>query len=167
MQRRLIVMRHAKSDWSSGASSDHARPLNARGRHDAPRVARRLAALGWVPDRTLSSTAERTRETWALMAPELGRFVDVAFLDALYLAGTDALRAALDEVPDELETVLALGHNPGWEEAAAWLTGQHVGLTTANALLLAGEGDSWAEAVGAPGTWRLVEHVRPRDLDDA
>lgn len=165
MQRRLIVMRHAKSDWSSGASSDHARPLNARGRHDAPRVARRLLELDWVPDRALSSTAERTRETWALMASELGRFVDVVFLDPLYLAGADALRAALDEVPDELGTVLALGHNPGWEEAGAWFTGQHVGLTTANALLLEGEGDSWAEAAGAPGNWRLVEHVRPRDLE--
>ena len=67
MRRRIIVMRHAKSSWKSGARDDHARPLNKRGRRDAPRIAARLAELGWVPERVISSDSERTRQTWARM----------------------------------------------------------------------------------------------------
>ncbi len=69
MQRRIIVMRHAKSSWKSDAPDDHSRPLNRRGRRDAPRVAQELARRGWVPERVFSSDARRTRQTWEIMAP--------------------------------------------------------------------------------------------------
>ncbi len=65
MTRRLIVMRHAKSSWKHAGLTDHQRPLNKRGRKDAPRVARALIERGWTPRRVLSSDAARTRETWA------------------------------------------------------------------------------------------------------
>jgi hypothetical protein len=67
MQRRLMIMRHAKSAWSSDVASDHERPLNKRGRRDAPRVGKRLAKLGWVPEFVVSSDSRRTRETWERM----------------------------------------------------------------------------------------------------
>ena len=67
MAKRLLVTRHAKSSWKSGEDSDHARPLNKRGRRDAPRVAAHLVGLGWVPEQVLSSDSQRTRETLGLM----------------------------------------------------------------------------------------------------
>ena len=64
MERRLIVMRHAKSSWKSDAETDHLRPLNKRGRDSAPLVAARLVELGWIPEAVYSSDSLRTRETW-------------------------------------------------------------------------------------------------------
>ena len=62
MQRRLMLMRHAKSSWKSQVPTDHERPLNERGRRDAARVGKRLAKLGWLPDVVVGSDSRRTEE---------------------------------------------------------------------------------------------------------
>jgi phosphohistidine phosphatase SixA len=160
---RLIVMRHAKSSWKSGVSEDHQRPLNKRGRRDAPRVAQELAELGWSPQVVLSSDSQRTRETWDLMSPSLAPRT-VSFLPQLYLAGIEQVRAACVGLADDVGTVLVLGHNPGWEDAARWLSGEEVRMTTANAALLEHEGDSWSSALGEPGSWSLRRLLRPKEL---
>ncbi|MGM0575445.1 MAG: SixA phosphatase family protein [Myxococcota bacterium] len=162
MRRRLILMRHAKSAWGSEARTDHERPLNERGERDAPRVAERLAELGWDPEAVYSSDSRRTRETWAGMADAFDRDVAVTFTPDLYQAGLDEIREAALEWPDDLEILLVLGHNPGWEDALSILTRQAWGMTTANAALLVGEGDTWVEAL--EGRWRLEDLIRPRDL---
>lgn len=164
MAKRLLVTRHAKSSWKSGADSDHARPLNKRGRRDAPRVAAHLVGLGWVPERVLSSDSQRTRETLELMLEVLEPEPEVEFSRALYLAGPPEVEEALNELPDEVETVMVLGHNFGWEEVVAWLSGEATTLTTANAALLSCEAASWSEAVEAAGEWTLHEVVRPKEL---
>ncbi|MBK6580418.1 MAG: histidine phosphatase family protein [Sandaracinaceae bacterium] len=61
--RRLLLTRHAKSDWSTEAPDDHARPLNKRGRRDAPRVGALVQSLGWRPELVLCSSAQRALET--------------------------------------------------------------------------------------------------------
>ena len=119
MALRLILTRHAKSDWTEPTGGDHARPLNPRGRKAAPRMGRWLAAQGVVPGEALVSTAARTRETWALMAPELPGAPAPRYLDALYHAGPDVMLRALQTA--EAETVLMLGHNPGIAAFARWL----------------------------------------------
>ena len=156
-------MRHAKSSWNSDAPTDHARPLNKRGRRDSPRVARKLRDLGWTPDAVWSSDSQRTRETWSLMAPELGD-VPVAFTPALYHAGLGPSRAVFERWPEEAETILVLGHNPGWEDALTMLSGRAEVMTTANAGLLVGEGSSWADALERG--WDLEKLIRPRELAD-
>ena len=163
--RRLILMRHAKSSWESDAPTDHDRPLNARGRRDAPRVAARLAELGWAPELILSSDAQRTRETCqllraALPAPE----PPVEFLPTLYLGGVQELRACVRELPDRYRTTMALGHNPGWEEAVYWLSGTHVTLKTASAALLTSSGPAWADTVAGGGHWQVEDVIHPRDI---
>ncbi len=163
MERRLIVLRHAKSAWETEAASDHQRPLNKRGRRDAPRVAERLCELGWKPDRAFSSDATRTRETWELMKPELGD-VPVSFSRDLYLAGIAAVRVAVSSIADTVRTVMVLGHNPGWEEVVHRLSGSLEGLGTCNAALLAIEANSWHEALLLDGCWKLVEVVRPKEI---
>jgi phosphohistidine phosphatase len=155
-------MRHAKSAWGTDASSDHERPLNGRGRQDAPRVAEQLIELEWEPDAVWSSDSRRTRETWDLMSERFAEAPEAHFTRELYLADLDAICDLAVEWSAHLHTVLVLGHNPGWEHAVAELSGEAEAMTTANAALLVGHGEDWAEALD--GEWRLEAIVRPKDL---
>lgn len=165
MQRRLILMRHAKSAWDSAVPTDHARPLNARGRHEAPLMGAWLVERGWVPDAVFSSDATRTHETWEHMADAFSPRPPVVFTDRLYHAGLGALRDLAQGWSPRWKTILALGHNPGFEEAASWLCGEALHLSTANCALLCGTGPDWAQALEQ--SWQLVDHLRPRDLESA
>ena len=159
--KRVIVMRHAKSSWSSGVASDHQRPLNPRGQRDAPRIAQELARLGWAPDHVLCSDAARTHETWAYMADEL----PVATLDLrpeLYHSSRHDLEPLLARLPDTVSTVLCLGHNPGWEHMVSVRSGQAIAMKTANAALFRIASDSWKSALQA--TWELDRILRPKGL---
>ncbi len=113
--KRLILMRHAKSDWSGGAGNDHDRPLNPRGRRAATDLGDWLRAHDLIPDQVLCSSAERTGET--LLRLNLPDNIDITFTRTLYLAShhtvLNAMRAATGEV------LLMLGHNPGTGICAA------------------------------------------------
>ncbi len=161
--KRLIIMRHAKSSWDSGASSDHQRPLNARGRADAPAMARALRERGWVPEQVFSSDSQRTRETWAGVAPTLGPDIPVQFTRELYHAGDSEIASFCEQLPEDVECALVLGHNPGWEDAVTAFTGVMTTMTTANCALLEADG-SWADLFDGR-SWTLIEVIRPRDGD--
>jgi phosphohistidine phosphatase SixA len=163
--KRLIVMRHAKSSWKHAGMSDHQRPLNKRGRRDAPRVARALEERGWTPGRVLSSDSTRTKETWSRMERELSGTIPVEWLPSFYHAGAEAVLAELAALPDdEAGPVLVLGHNPSWEDLVRFLSGDPETLTTANAALLEAEG-AWSALV-TPACWRLLSVLRPRELGE-
>lgn len=162
MERRLIVMRHAKSSWAEEGLSDHQRPLNERGLRDAPRVAKRITELGWQPQCIVSSDARRTRETAKLMMSVWEDGIEANFLESLYLAGPREVAAALESVSDEVETLLVLGHNPGWEAVVRTLSGESVTLKTATAVLLKTDAESWLEGLG--NEWTVEEIVYPRNL---
>lgn len=164
MKRRLIVMRHAKSSWETDAESDHERPLNKRGRRDAPRVAAHLCELQWQPQLVLSSDSRRTTETFELMKSEFSEEVVVDFLPSLYHAGVEEFLEEIVRVDDKVVDVMVLGHNPGWESVVQWLSGEGVSMTTANAALLEGSGESWSEGVATSELWSLREVIRPREL---
>ncbi len=164
MLRRLIVMRHAKSSWDSGVPDDHSRPLNARGRRDAPLVAARLQEIGWAPELVVSSDSERTTETLQRMLEEFSPAPQFEFTRALYHAGIHEIREAIVNTSHEVSTVMVLGHNPGWQQAVAWLSDQQIAMTTANAALLETEGESWREALQDDRTWQLVDVIRPKEL---
>lgn len=153
-------MRHAKSSWD-GDEADHDRPLNERGRRDAPRVAARLVELGWSPDFILSSDSTRTVETHALMRVVLPA-APVLFLRGLYHGSAGSLRKALAGVERQFATVLALGHNPGWEHAVADFSGEHVTMKTASAALLECDAPDWTTA--AMSEWKLVAAIHPREI---
>ena len=155
-------MRHAKSSWDSPAASDHERPLNDRGRRDTPRVARHLTGLGWQPQFILSSDSQRTRETAELLLAEWEDGVDVEFSSSLYLAGAGNLEDELQLVSDEVEVLLILGHNPGWECVVHRLSGESVTMKTATAVLLTADCESWSEAFQTGWTFESIVH--PRDL---
>lgn len=163
MIRRLILMRHAKSSWKSDAITDHTRPLNPRGQRDAPRIGQALAERRWNPDLVLSSDARRTQETWTLMAP-LFPDVGVRFEPELYLAGLNEIRTLVAPLSEDTRTLLLLGHNPGWEEALAWLTGSGEPMKTAYAALLIADAQNWAETIETPGCFRKEAILKPKEL---
>lgn len=162
--KRLIIMRHAKSAWDTDAPDDHSRPLNDRGRRDAPRMARELRRRGWVPDLVISSDSERTRQTWAGMAPEFDQEIEVRFTRDFYHAGPMEIAEKCEAVGEFTETVMVLGHNPGWARAVAYLSGEEEQMTTANCALLEADGE-WVDLMQA-SSWRLVNVLRPKELDD-
>ena len=157
-----MFMRHAKSAWKANVPTDHERPLNERGRRDAPRVGKRLAQLGWVPDLVLGSDSRRTQETWERMQESFPN-TPVRFTRALYAGGPAELRAEVARLAPDVRTVLLLGHNPGWEAAVKVLSAREVRMTTANVVLLEGEGGTWSEALRR-SRWIVAGVVRPKEL---
>ncbi|QHQ33833.1 SixA phosphatase family protein [Algicella marina] len=116
--KRLILLRHTKSDWKRGAP-DHERPLNHRGRKAAAAVGHYLAAEAPKPDLALVSDAARTRETWEKVN---WQGVETSFRSELYLATERSILALIQAQDDALGSLLVLGHNPGIGNTAARLT---------------------------------------------
>jgi phosphohistidine phosphatase len=166
--KRLILLRHAKSSWAESGLDDHARPLNDRGRRDAPRIGAWLLREGLVPEAALVSTATRTRATWAGLGPEFAA-VPVILRDDIYEAPPGSLLAALRAAPPEAGCVLMLGHNPGIGTLARILladppaTPAFLKYPTAAAAVIDLPVDHWTEA--APGIGRLRAFVTPGMLD--
>lgn len=172
---RLLVVRHAKSAWDSDANTDHERPLNKRGRKDAPRVAAELLRRDWVPRWVVSSDSVRTTQTWELMraafeganeqsADGSAYAATVMFRRDLYHASLMEVRQALLDLNLPQQVVMVLGHNPGWEDMVSVLTGEYVTMTTCNAALLSVEADDWQQAMLLESCWHLHHLVRPREL---
>ena len=115
--KRLVLMRHAKTEpWDHGIE-DAGRVLMPSGQRDAALIAAELAKRNWAPDRVLMSSARRTRETWKYMAERLSP-AKTDVLDKLYLAGTQALNEVIRD-NTQIGTLMLLGHNPGLHDLAA------------------------------------------------
>jgi len=162
--RRLVLVRHAKSDWPDVA--DHERPLAKRGRKDAPVVGRWLVEAGCVPDAVVCSTALRARQTWELAS---GAFAaagaappPVRFESRVYEATVLGLLMLVREFEPEWRTAAIVGHNPGLAELTIGLAGadpappQTYPTAFVSVLGLPGE---WAGA--APGEARLLDFAVP------
>lgn len=118
--RRLVLLRHAKSDWPAGVP-DRERPLGKRGRAEAPAAGRWLAAAGLVPDLALVSSALRTQQTWDLVAAQLGEDVPARLTDELYESGVAGSLDLVRGLPPDISTALVVGHNPTTESLALLL----------------------------------------------
>ena len=165
--RRLVLMRHAKSDAADQQQSDHQRTLNERGRKDARRVAAWLAEIGAVPDLILCSSAVRTQETASLVAEQYPEPPTVLATDALYLAPpADVLRTVRSDGCDA-RVLLVIGHNPGLADLVASLDGEPVHLTPAAAavfsVLDSGVESDWGQ-LRSGDQLRLEQLVTPEAL---
>jgi phosphohistidine phosphatase len=159
--KRLILVRHAKSDWPDGVP-DHERPLADRGRRDARELGRWLAASGVIPEMAYVSSAARTRATFNLLAAELDAQVEAVVTDDVYGASTGDLLDIVRGVRDDVTAVLVVGHNPAMGMLASVLDDRQHGLlefkTSAVAVFAVGE--SWRDV--NPGSARLVASALPR-----
>jgi phosphohistidine phosphatase len=117
MSKRLYLLRHAKSSRKQPELADHERPLTGRGRRAASAIARHLREHDVTPELVLCSTARRARETLERLEPALGTAA-VRHEPQLYRASADVLLERLHSVPDDVASVMLIGHNPAIEQLA-------------------------------------------------
>jgi phosphohistidine phosphatase len=120
--RRLLLLRHAKTERVGPTDRDRDRRLTERGRNDAPTVGSFMARHRLIPDLVLLSPAKRTLETWELVAAVLGAKPRVATDERIYNAGSDTLVELIRETGDA-RALLLIGHNPGFHDLARQLVG--------------------------------------------
>lgn len=161
--KSLLVLRHAKSSWDNARLADHDRPLNDRGQKDAPRMGRLLRAEGLVPDLILSSSAERALATAEAVAVAAGYDNEIVITRSLYHADVDTCLELLAELPDEVNRVMLVGHNPTWEMLVESLTGEMELMPTAAVALIELPVANWQD-LSESTVGKLVDLWRPREL---
>jgi phosphohistidine phosphatase len=168
---RLILMRHAKSDWTQG-TEDIARPLNKRGRSAAKAIGRHLAETDVQPDRILCSPSRRTRETLAKLLPHLTGLREILFVPGLYEGmGADYL-AIIRAYGADADTLMLIGHNSAMHETAVHLASaspvpEFKSLATVfptGATAIFATEIYWSEI--GPDNVRLENYILPRALQD-
>jgi phosphohistidine phosphatase len=164
--KRLILTRHAKSAWDDPLTPDHDRPLNARGQAAAADLGQWLASRGYVPDQVLCSDAERTRKTWAGIAPALPASPVMDLKPALYHAGPEVMLAVLRHATGKV--VMLIGHNPGISEFATRIAAhapanpEFSRYPTGATLVVDFNIDAWADAGFGMGV--VDDFIVPREI---
>ena len=159
--KTLLILRHAKSSWKDTQWDDHDRPLNKRGKHDAPRVGQWIQQRQLQPDLIISSTAKRAVKTAIRVARECGCQDVIQQRESLYLAPPDACLDELRTLDETVSRVLLVGHNPGLEQLVALLTGQPVPLPTAALAHIQLDVAHWCE-VNTRTRGTLIDLWQPR-----
>ena len=147
MPKHLLLLRHAKSSWADSSLSDIERPLNHRGLRAAPLVGRFLRKKEIDPDLVVTSPAFRARETADLVIDSARWKCDCRRDHRIYEAGVAELMEVITGLPVDAKRVLIVGHNPGLESLAEWLSGERPKMRTASLASLNCGVDDWA-AVG-------------------
>lgn len=157
-KRTLVLMRHAKSDWS-GDEPDLERPIATRGRRQAKEAGRWLGEHLPDLDLVLTSPAKRARSTWQVAGAECRHHNPIVDTDErIYTLDERDLLAVLRDVDEDVASTLLVGHNPGLDELVARLTGQRVAMVTSSLAVLGFSG-RWRDL--GPGTCQLVAFGRP------
>lgn len=161
--KTLLLLRHAKSSWKHPELPDHDRPLNKRGKQDAPRIAKIIRDNGLVPDLIMSSTAKRARKTARIVAKTCGYAGEVALTPALYHAGPNTYIGTLSRQADEYQRIMLVGHNPGLEELLEMLVGQMEPIHTATLAHVLLPLTQWSE-LNHETAGKLINLWRPREF---
>lgn len=153
--RRLILLRHAKTEPEAPTGKDQDRRLNDRGRDDAATIGNWLTDNDLVPDAVLVSSATRAQQTWAIVGDLIPSDAApaVSNLPELYCAGPSTMLQLIRGMPDETERLLLVGHNPGLHELALALTRHHAGrlhalpgsMPTAGIFVIDFSTDDWSQ----------------------
>jgi len=141
----VLLLRHAKSSWKHPDLGDHDRPLNKRGKGDAPLMGRLLKREDLVPDIIISSTSLRARATAEAVAKASSYDGEIVLNKSLYAAGPEAYLGVIHALSDEYVRVLIVGHNPGLEELVELLTGEIHLLSTWSLAHVKFRVDKWSE----------------------
>lgn len=162
--RNLYLIRHGKSDWDADYGLDHDRPLADRGQRDADKVGAYLRRASVHPDKILCSSAIRTRQTLDRISVAAGWRSGVSVREDLYLAAPGDVISMIASQPDEVQTLVVIGHQPFTGEVAArFLGSRHLEVPTACVIGMEFDADSWSDVDKEHG--RLLMHLLPRRLD--
>ena len=152
--KRLYLIRHAKSSWSNLRISDFDRPLNQRGKREAPLMGKRLADKGICPDALISSPAKRARATAEIVARKVDYPVKrISYDDSAYTSDTVDLLQVLRRTDDRAKTAFLVGHNYAITDLAVLLTGEYIKkIPTSGVVAVDLSVESWAEVGVGKGT---------------
>jgi len=161
--KSLLVLRHAKSSWKETDQVDHDRPLNKRGKHDAPRIGKLLRQERLIPELVLSSSARRARDTAEAAIEASGYTPEIRHLPSFYQCDLGAFYDTLRLLPGDLDRVMIVGHNPELEQLVYALTAETVVLPTAALVHISLPLQAWSDLdTNTRGalvkTW-LLEHA--------
>lgn len=163
--KRVVLLRHGKSDWDAPFANDRERPLAGRGRRAAKLMGRFLSAAGWAPDRVLTSPALRATATVELAAEGGAWSCPVEPDEVLYSGEPADILERLHTVPTGTTTLLLTGHQPIWSQLLALLAGGgNYRLPTASVAALTFDVETWQDL--APGTGELRFIVPPKLFQD-
>ncbi|MGN6291330.1 MAG: SixA phosphatase family protein [Chitinophagaceae bacterium] len=147
MSKQLLLVRHAKSSWSDFSIKDFDRPLNDRGKKDAPAMAKRLLDKRIAIDAFISSPAKRARKTAEYFAEEYDQSKKaIIFIDELYLATPEVFARVISQVSDEYDTIAVFSHNNGITDFANTLTDTRIDeMPTCSIFAVKASIQSWSE----------------------
>ena len=161
--KTLLILRHAKSSWNNAQLTDYERPLNKRGKIDAPRMGKHLREQELVPDLIITSSAARAMTTAEAVAQASGYEQEIQSTRSFYHADPEAYLDVLRQLDDSLERVMVVGHNPGMEELLEGLTGVWEQLPTAALAQVSLSINHWRE-LDEETTGELVNLWLPKEL---
>ena len=144
--KTLTLVRHAKSSWKDTSLADRERPLNKRGKRDAPEMGRRIAAAGIRPSLIVSSPAVRAWTTAKVIAGEIGYPREFLQRDnALYLASVNGILDVIASQDVGFNNLMLVGHNPGFTDLANYLVpGLTNNVPTAGVISVELDTDDWS-----------------------
>ena len=161
--KNLLLMRHAKSSWKDTSLIDHQRPLNQRGKRDAPRMGEHLQEQGIILDAILCSTAKRARETAKRFLKEYDFDGEVFYVDDLYHASYETYITLLNQLPDNIDIAMIIAHNPGMDYFLEMVCDEYEHMPTASVAVVKFPVERWAELSEiTPG--ELVNLWKPREI---
>ena len=160
--KTLLLLRHAKSSWDDPDLKDFDRPLNKRGLKTAPKMGAVMRKRKLQPDLILSSPAARAKETTSLVSEAASLKTEVRYDQRIYEASEDRLLKIVSQIDESVNSAMLVGHNPGFEELLAALTGESQRMPTAALACIELEVEKWADVSAASG--KLAWLVKPKDL---
>jgi phosphohistidine phosphatase len=164
-RKLLLILRHAKSSWKFAGLSDHDRPLNSRGKRDAPRMGRKLLKEGLVPHLMISSSAVRAHSTAKKIAKACKFEEEILIEPSLYNSGHSEYLNVLKNQDDRHDIIMLVGHNPISEQLVEVLTGEIVTMPTCALACVRLPIRSWKQ-IKAQAKCELLNLWRPKELPD-
>jgi len=164
--KNLLVLRHAKSSWEFQDLSDHDRPLNNRGKRDAPRMGKVLLKERLVPQLIISSSAARARSTAEKVAKASRYIGEISVEPSLYREGSSAYLNALRHLTNQYDTVLIVGHNPDVKHLVEILTGNVITMPTCGLAYVKLPIEKWLD-LKDDKNGELAKIWRPKELSSA
>lgn len=163
--KTILLLRHAKSSWNNQGLTDFDRPLNERGNRQAIQMGKKILSLGDLPELIIHSTAKRTSETTKIISKEMGIAADRIKQDqSMYLSSYNNLLSVIDSIPDSINCIMLVGHNPGITDLSNYLTQNYIdNIPTCGAVKIDAFVDSWQEIARGIGSQKYF--IYPKMFD--
>jgi phosphohistidine phosphatase len=159
--KKIMIMRHAKSDWADNSLRDFDRPLNKRGKLAAPIMGKEIKKRNLNPDLIISSPALRARMTAEAVAKNTNYNKNIVLDESFYFGYTNEIIQKVKKIDESYEKVIIFGHNPTWSAIAEKLSGEYFNMKTADLVVLEYEG-KWKDLKDY--SCKVVSYISSKEL---